>query len=208
MKKLLISTLCLFTAIGLSGQTQEKGVELNGLIWATRNVDAPGTFAATPESYGMYYQFNRATGWSSSDPMTPSPAGAAFEAKNYAGGGDWSPENSPCPTGWRMPTYDELGMLTMLNYRLVQQGERYGLEVTDGRNTLFLPAAGSRYFEGGGVLSNQKKSGNYWSSNPQNAGNGNNLSFNEEYLFPVRSDKNVWGFSVRCVKDITHGARD
>ena len=36
----------------------EKGV-INGVKWATCNVDAHGKFAATPESYGMLYQWGR-----------------------------------------------------------------------------------------------------------------------------------------------------
>ena len=45
------------------------GVIINEIIWATRNVDAPGTFAAKPEAPGMFYQWNRKVGWSASDPM-------------------------------------------------------------------------------------------------------------------------------------------
>jgi uncharacterized protein (TIGR02145 family) len=40
------------------------GVLIGDVIWATRNVDAPGTFAATPESAGMFYQWNNKVGWS------------------------------------------------------------------------------------------------------------------------------------------------
>ena len=31
-----------------------NGVEINGLMWATRNVDKPGTFAENPEDFGMF----------------------------------------------------------------------------------------------------------------------------------------------------------
>ena len=44
-------------------------VIINGVKWATCNVDAPGTFAAAPESAGMFYQWNRKIGWSATDPM-------------------------------------------------------------------------------------------------------------------------------------------
>ncbi len=36
----------------------EDGVEIDGIIWAKYNVDAPGTFAKTPESSGRFYQWN------------------------------------------------------------------------------------------------------------------------------------------------------
>lgn len=58
MKKLITLFIVLLfsgTLMSIEAQTDE-GVEINGLIWATRNVDAPGTFAKNPEDYGMYYQ--------------------------------------------------------------------------------------------------------------------------------------------------------
>lgn len=37
-------------------------VLIKDVCWAKSNVDEPGTFAATPESYGMLYQWNRKKG--------------------------------------------------------------------------------------------------------------------------------------------------
>ena len=56
----LLAVLCTTTvAFNSYGQstTSDKGVVINGVKWATRNVAAPGTFAATPESFGTYYQW-------------------------------------------------------------------------------------------------------------------------------------------------------
>jgi len=39
--------------------TYDEGVVINGVKWATRNVAAPGTFAANPQDAGMFYQWNR-----------------------------------------------------------------------------------------------------------------------------------------------------
>jgi hypothetical protein len=50
-------------------KTTDKGVKIGNTIWATRNVDAPGTFAEAPESAGMFYQWNRNIGWSTTDPV-------------------------------------------------------------------------------------------------------------------------------------------
>jgi uncharacterized protein (TIGR02145 family) len=46
----------------------DEGVEIDGLIWATRNVGAKGTFTDNPEDYGELYTFEEAqeacpTGW-------------------------------------------------------------------------------------------------------------------------------------------------
>lgn len=85
------------------------GVLINGLIWAKTNVDAPGTFAANPEDAGMFYQWNRKTGWSSTDPITSSPADQSWGG--IAPGNSWAAANDPCPEGWRLPTVMELDKL-------------------------------------------------------------------------------------------------
>ena len=40
--------------------TYDVGVVINGVRWATRNVDAPGTFAKNPESAGNHFTWYRA----------------------------------------------------------------------------------------------------------------------------------------------------
>lgn len=43
------------------------GVMINGVCWATRNIDAPGEFATSPEALGKFYKWNDTIGWSSLD---------------------------------------------------------------------------------------------------------------------------------------------
>ena len=83
----------------------EQGVVINGVRWATRNVDAPGTFAEFPESSGMLFQWNRRKGWNATDRYVEGwdssmPTGTA-----------WYIENDPCPQGWRVPTQAEFQSL-------------------------------------------------------------------------------------------------
>jgi len=40
--------------------TYDKGVVINGVIWATRNVGSSGRFASNPEDYGNYYSWDEA----------------------------------------------------------------------------------------------------------------------------------------------------
>jgi len=47
-----------------TSRIHDEGVVINGVKWATRNVDRPNTFAETPESAGMFYQWNDKIGWS------------------------------------------------------------------------------------------------------------------------------------------------
>lgn len=81
-------------------------VLINGLVWSTKNVGAPGTFAASPDDAGMYYQFNRKTGYPGGPQGDPAPANWATDYKND--GTNWLPENDPSPEGWRVPATAEM----------------------------------------------------------------------------------------------------
>ncbi|WP_294588034.1 BACON domain-containing protein [uncultured Bacteroides sp.] len=84
----------------------EDEVLINGLVWSTKNVGAPGTFAASPDDPGMYYQFNRKVGYPSGPQDDPAPAGWPADYKDD--GTNWLPENDPSPEGWRVPTTAEM----------------------------------------------------------------------------------------------------
>jgi hypothetical protein len=87
------------------------GVCLGGIIWAKYNVDEPGTFAATPESPGKLYQYNSPVAYPAEGPATwsvPTP-----DDRN-----GWSPANSPCAPGWRIPTAAEFDVVCVETYRL------------------------------------------------------------------------------------------
>ena len=88
----------------------EDEVLINGLIWATKNVGAPGMFADDVDQVGYLYQFNRKEGYpfqnsvpefaSAYTSYTPSESGWITNA--------WTDENNPCPDGWRVPTGAEV----------------------------------------------------------------------------------------------------
>ena len=50
----LVMSLFPFYGIAENSATQDEGIVINGVRWATRNVDAFGTFAERPESPGMF----------------------------------------------------------------------------------------------------------------------------------------------------------
>lgn len=84
----------------------EDEVLINGMVWSTKNIGAPGTFASSSDDPGMYYQFNRKMGYPSGQQGDPAP-------ENWPGsytddGTDWLPENDPSPEGWRVPTAAEM----------------------------------------------------------------------------------------------------
>ena len=114
-------------------------------------------------------------------------------------------KKDPCPTGWRVPTYDELSALRK-NYSWSakdNQSDFYFVgEYTyiDGLPQVFFPAAGRRYYDYGSA-DRRGHYGYYWSSSPSS-----NRAY---YLFfsDGRADMNnggirASGYSVRCVQVI------
>ena len=83
---------------------KEGGVLINGLCWAECNVDEPGTFASTPEAWGMLYQWNRKKGW-------PATGTVSDWDHSDPDGTNWETANDPCPKGWRVPHTMELNRL-------------------------------------------------------------------------------------------------
>jgi len=160
MKKvfLLIAFVLVILGINAQSNTTDEGVVINGIKWATRNVDMPGTFAANPEDDGMLYQWNRKTAW----PTT----GNIISGWNALGatGSTWEKTNDPSPTGWHVPTISELNSLCnteKVSQKLTIVNGADGIKFTDiiSGNSIFLAAAGMRYIDG-----TLMGFGDYWSS--------------------------------------------
>jgi hypothetical protein len=180
----------------LNPQTFDEGVLINGLTWATRNVDAPGTFAANPEDAGMFYQFNSNVGWSSTDPLVNSDGGTTWEDL-YLASNMWEYNYNPSPAGWRIPTRDELQSLwdgNKVRRELTTYNGVYGCMFTDktNGNSVFLPAAGCRDHDYDGVLCGAGAFGAYRNSQGDFRTFGSGCGGGWYYL------KN--GYSVRCIK--------
>jgi uncharacterized protein (TIGR02145 family) len=172
-------------------------VWINGVCWATRNVDAPGTFAANPEDAGMFYQWNRKTGWASTGSVT------GWDS-SYSTGTEWEKANDPSPAGFRVPTYAEIQTLLdaakVGNVWTTVNGVN-GITFTDktSGNSIFLPAAGYRG-SNGGTLYRTGSGGYYWSSTQYDSSNAYFLYFysgNADWSIDYRN----CGFSVRSVAE-------
>ena len=172
--------------------TYDTGVIINGKKWATRNVDAPGTFAAKPEDPGMFYQWNRKIGWSAADPAVNSDGGTTWDNTTPTGT-TWEATNNVCPTGWRVPTHDEFNSLLHAGSGVWTttpvEGKIYG----SGNNTLFLPGAGQR--DGGNGSLYDYGEGHYWTSTATcigfASGGANTLSWPSK----------LSGLLVRCIAE-------
>ena len=179
-----------------NNQTKDAGVVINGVKWATRNVDAAGTFAATPESAGMFYQWNRKKAWNSTNEEV-----TGWDNSD-SNGTTWATANDPSPAGWRVPTIAELGTLldeTKVTSAWTTQNGVRGRKFTDKTTgaSIFLPAAGHRG-SGGGTLYSRGSHGYYWSSTVYDASSAHFMRFNSTEQYTDNASKSC-GFSVRCV---------
>ena len=174
-----------------------SGVSIGGRIWATRNVGTPGTFAPTPESAGMFFQWNRRVGWTATDPMVNSDGGTVWNSTTPAGT-TWESANDPCPDGWRVPTQAELQSLNNAGSVWITQNGVQGRLFGTAPNQIFLPAAGWRYTTGS--LGSAGTSGFYWSSTQDGSTNAWRLWFGSG-SGGMGSWLRALGLSVRCVAD-------
>jgi len=178
--------------------TYSESVVINGIHWSTRNVNMPGKFAAKPEDVGMLYQWNRKIGWSCTDPIVNSNGGTEWDSSE-ASGNNWSLENSPCPSGWRVPTTEELESLASVTSSWGNLNGVSGRFFGNGENVLFLPAAGYRYFAYG-YLYDVGSCGTYWSSNMDQYSYGAfYLIFRSSAVYSGIVSSKPTGQSVRCV---------
>jgi len=180
---------------------EETGVKINGVTWATRNVDMPGTFADSPTG-GQFYQWNSNIGWYFVGGEKNPSDGISVWDSSWDGNGaaTWETANDPCPTGWRLPTMAELESLGEGVWANgVFPDYLYGRTFGSGENTIFLPAKGF-IFEGG-TGAHTWNSGMYWSSD----GGGSALSFNNASTEVGGGYSLALGHCVRCVKDNSTG---
>jgi uncharacterized protein (TIGR02145 family) len=186
----------------------DTSVVINNVTWATRNVDAPGTFAASPESYGMHYQWNRSTGWyDNAGTLTGVLKGGGTTTSwddSTPSGTTWDSANDPSPAGWRVPALAEIQTLfdtAMVSNEWTACNGVCGCLFTDKTTgkSLFLPAAGYRY-SSDGTLVGAGTYGFCWISTQSGSDLAYHLYFSSglaDWYYHYR----MWGFSVRCVAE-------
>ncbi len=177
----------------------DKGVVINGIKWATCNVDVPGTFTGKPEDAGMLYQWNRITAWVSignevADWDTIIPTGETWDALT-----------DPSPVGWRVPNYAEVQTLFDVNrvsnewvtIDSVTAGRKFTDKFTG--NSLFLPATGYRN-DNHGVLISRETHGFYWSSTKLDSINAYGFRINDTFSGTTNESRGE-AKAIRCVAE-------
>ena len=206
LRKMLAIAICLAGSATMCF-AQEEVVVINGVKWATRNVDDPGTFAETPESFGKFYQWNRKAAWNTTNTEI---SGWDMSVPK---GAKWEKADDPSPAGWRLPTKSEFEKLLdekKVSSEWTTQNDVQGYLFTDktSGNKLFLPAVGFTSYKG---LRRQGIVGNYWSATPMGTSYAMGLRFSskdiddvDDYInegIYVEDYSRAIGFSVRCVKE-------
>jgi len=188
------------------GITDDNG---NPIYWATCNLGA-----SSPEEYGNYYawgeteqQASNTYDWSTYFDTTD--GGSTFAKYNNNGGKTVLESADDAATAnwggnWRMPTYAELDKLrNNCTWTWTTQNCKNGYKVTGSNgNSIFLPAAGCRYYSS---LNNDGSYGDYWSSSLSSSNSGYSggacILFFRSGLVSSRgySGRRYCGFSVRPV---------
>jgi uncharacterized protein (TIGR02145 family) len=170
----------------------DAGVVINGVTWATRNVNTVGTFAAKPESAEMIYQWNRKTAWAATGDISNWDS-------SIPSGTTWEKANDPSPVGWRVPTRSEMESLCNTEKVSSEKTVLNGVNVrkfTDKATgkSLILPVTKYRAADGSSH-GTSGTSGEYWSSTRSAGypyrldiydGRVANANFNGAYALPVR----------------------
>ena len=190
---------------------------INGVEWATRNVDNRGTFVAKPENAGKLYRWNREKAWPATGDATDwestiilgdtviIPGDSIMPADTiFVMDSTWVRANDPSPTNWRVPTLEEIQRLLdtdkVTNEWVVLNGigGRKFKDKESGR-AIFLPAVGYRNYRDG-KLNSPDTYGYYWSSTVHDV--YETKSYNMFFFGGGASwDYNSRGgaYSIRCV---------
>ena len=200
--------------------TSDNGVTINGVKWATRNVDKPGTFTAKVGDMGMYYRWNSKVGWSNKEPLTASDGKSTWDRYwDQSGVTTWSRANDPCPPGWRMPSRSEFSNLFSSAWVSVGRtgDSMFGVRLGSGSNTVFLPypgfvasrSVGGTYYLGPEISPHQ---GHYWTNSTRSESPGQAYIYSPDALTPQSSTSveqyitKDWAFPCRCVADNSGGS--
>ena len=186
-----------------------SSLSVGNVCWADVNVDSYQQWAARPDMYTKFYQWNRSTAYSATDPLTPSWNATANTSTTWT--------VNPCPGNWRLPTQGELAELNASGSTWVYAGTRgaavngrfLGLNHSNSASCklpspmtscIFLPAGGYR---GGnssnGTLSYQGVGGDYYSSTEVNSILAYVLGFNDNDCLFFNFGKEM-GIYIRCVQ--------
>jgi uncharacterized protein (TIGR02145 family)/prepilin-type N-terminal cleavage/methylation domain-containing protein len=210
-----------YTIVGPDHLPYRTVIGEDGLEWLDRNLGATQVASLYNDtaSYGHYYQWGRyADGHQIKDstsitgPVNTDTPGSSFVKVANANPWDWRApaqtlwlgvdgKNNPCPSGFRIPTKDELAHLFshINNFTTATCGSTSSCLTTAVGSSLKLPSGGYRDYSSAG-LGSQGSTGYYWSSTVSGV-YAYSPVFNATSVYPTYGNYRAYGLSVRCLKD-------
>ncbi|MDL2255260.1 fibrobacter succinogenes major paralogous domain-containing protein [Parabacteroides sp. OttesenSCG-928-K15] len=199
-------------------------VKVNGLYWAPLNVGATTTMGSSSKSTastGYYFQWGRNKAFDATTSYsTVTTSNSSYEKATtgtdkdkFICGCDWlkstdskyntrktlwskAVNDSPCPSGWRVPTKSELEKLKAANPSWISTEYRFRVMGEDGEY-MYIPKAGVRYYDDS-KLQDHNSIAYLWSSEMDKA----------EYPWNLKSAWDVAnglcagrGMNIRCVQE-------
>jgi uncharacterized protein (TIGR02145 family) len=224
MRKVLLYLAVAAVAVACKNEKDDNtavapNLTVNGVTWADCHVDGNQQFAARPDMYTKFYQWNRSKAWDA-DSLT---------VTGWVGYPDFVDTAStwtvnPCPAGWRLPTIAEYVALDSVSGGYYSSGEYIGGTWADANTrgnavagrfygpnhvtaslpdnmegAVFFPASGYRSYTNG-ALAYQGVLGLGWSSTQVSSTSGYDLVFNSAVGGPADGNSKAFGFPVRCVR--------
>lgn len=216
-----ITIRCVPDYLGINGMSP---VLVGGKYWAPLNVGATTINLKTPpllETYGYYFQWGRNLGFAPTGTVNYSAGYVSYYNATegthkdlfISGNSDWllssdpnvnkrnnlwskDVNQSPCPKGWRVPTYPEI---SILNTKTCTKVDNYGVVGGDvNGKDLYLPMCG--YISSGGSFSTQGSRFYYWSVPTPPASTGYNV-FHYASGFGLSIQAVAQGMSLRCIQN-------
>ena len=202
LKRGVISSTCPGSISYTNTVTVSFGMVVGSLLWASVNVAAYQTFAARPDQYTQFYQWNRTQAWSATA-ATVSNWGTTIIT-------DAAWLVNPCPSGWRLSTQAEMTALintgsawadintrgNAVAGRFFGPGNASCSLPNNMLGCLFIPAGGDRNYTTGEL--EYTNYGYSWTSTQLNSNNGNYLAFTSTSC-NVSGNNKAYGMPIRCV---------
>ena len=191
--------------ITFTGYIMPDGCTLvvDGLCWASANVDNPQTFATRPDMQTKFYQWNKLTAYSATEPLTPAWDATLNNSETWT--------VNPCPANWRLPTREDYQSLNSSGSTWADANTRGNL--TPGRfygysnascslpnnmsGCAFFPAFGYRTADG--ALADYTRGG-CWTGTQVSTNNGYYLTFTSSESALGSGLTKAHGRTIRCVR--------